>query len=251
MAFVIAVCNQKGGSGKTTTCVNLAAALGEAGKRVLVIDLDPQNNASNWLGVTDPGKGVFGVLVEGGSLKAAIHDTGNKNVAACPASPWLAGAERALAAEVGAETLLRRKLKEISSAFDFVLLDTSPHLGLLTINALVAADAVLIPVEAHVMALSGLALLQETVDAVKDRLNDRLRVIGTLACRVDARTRHSLDVVAELRRARGEEAFQTVIRESVRVAEAPSFAEPILRYDPKGPGAEDYRALAQEVLERV
>ena len=155
-----------------------------------------------------------------------------------------------MAGEVGAETLLRRKLKTVASHYDVCLVDTPPTLGVLTIGALVAADQIIVPVEAHVMALNGLAQLLETVETVQDRLNDALTLLGIVACRVDGRTKHAPEVVGELRRRFPTETFTTIIRESVRLAEAPSFGQPITAYDTKSPGAEDYRALATEVMAR-
>lgn len=247
----IAVAMQKGGSGKTTTTVNLAAALAEKGFRILVVDCDPQGNATTWLGVVDPGKGIFACLCENGSLTHAIRDTKTPGVDIVPSSPWLVGAERALASEVGAETILRRKLREVARSYDIALIDTPPTLGVLTVGALVAADAALIPCEAHVLALHGLRQLTETIETVRDRLNENLAVLGIVACRVDLRTRHSAEIVDELRRRFPAETFETAIRESVRLAECPSFGEPILAYDPKGAGTEDYRALAGEVIARL
>jgi chromosome partitioning protein len=246
----IAVAMQKGGSGKTTTAVNLAATLAEQGKRVLVVDVDPQANATGWFGVRDVGKGIFTCLCENGSVSSILTNTDTKGVDVVPASTWLVGAERALAGEVGAETLLRRRLKAITNGYDVALIDTPPTLGVLTVGALAAADEVLIPVEAHVMALNGLAQLLSTVDTVRGRLNDTLRLLGLLACRVDARTRHSQEIVDELRKRFPAETFTTVVRENIRLAEAPSFGQPITTYDAKSAGAEDYRALATEVLER-
>lgn len=247
----IAIAMQKGGSGKTTTAVNLAAALAERGQRVLVVDCDPQANASSWLGVADAGKGIFAALCENEALKPLIHETTAPGVAIIPSSPWLVGAERALASEVGAETILKRKLRPLAGSYDVALIDTPPTLGVLTVGALVAADNVLIPCEAHVLALNGLAQLLSTIETVKDRLNDKLALMGIVACRVDARTRHGVEIVEELRRRFPGETFRAVIRESVRLAEAPSFGQPITVYDPKGAGAEDYRALAGEVLGRL
>lgn len=246
----VAVAMQKGGSGKTTTTVNLAAALAEKGKRVLVVDVDPQANATSWFGVRDPGKGVFAALCENGSLSDILVRTGTEGVDLVPSSAWLVGAEKALAGEVGAETLLRRRLRAVADSYDAALIDTPPTLGVLTVGALVAADEVLVPVEAHVMALNGLAQLLQTVDAVRDRLNEGLRILGVAACRVDMRTRHSQEVVDELRKRFPAETFRTVIRENVRLAEAPSFGQPVTAYDTRSAGAEDHRALAAEVLGR-
>ena len=248
MRRTLAVVNQKGGSGKTTTTVNLAAALGERGRRVLVVDLDPQASASSWLGVRDGGRGLLDALTGNGNLADLVHNVHNGNVSAIPSSSWLVGAEKALAAEVGAETILRKKLVGLPDSWDYVLLDCPPSLGVLTVNALAAAHEVLVPVEAHVMALQGLAALLQTVDVVKDRLNPGLRVSGIVACRVDSRTRHALDVVEKVRERFGDLVFKTIVRENVRVAEAYSFAQPITEYDPRSAGAEDYRALASEVM---
>ncbi len=258
----IAVVNQKGGTAKSTTAVNLAATLAEKKRRVLLMDLDPQHSATDWLlGVdADVGKGVFVVIGENGNVSDVAHETPMEGVDLVPSSSWLVGAEKALAGEVGAETILRRKLRSEAGSiaspsgessaggYDYVLFDCPPQLGILTVNALVAADEVLVPVEAHVMALSGLAQLVETVDLVKERLNPDLEITGILACRVDARTRHAGEVVGHLRERFGDVVFSTVIRENVRLAEAPSFREPITTYDPKSAGAEDHRALAREVM---
>lgn len=244
----VSVVMQKGGSGKTTTTVNLAAALAEKGKRVLVIDLDPQGNASSWLGARDVGKGIFAALCENASFSDIRINSSVEGVSLIPSSPWLVGAERVLAAEVGAEAIVRRKLKPLSSDYDVALIDTAPSLSLLTLNALGAADELLVPVEAHVLALNGLAQLMQTVETVRERLNDRLEVLGLVACRVDARTRHAVEVVEELRKRFPEETFNTVVRESVRLAEAPSFGQSIFDYADNTAGAEDYRALASEIL---
>lgn len=247
---VIAVAMQKGGSGKTTTTVNLAAALAEKGKRVLVVDVDAQANSTSWFGVKDAGKGVFSVLCENASLADIIRETATKGVDIAPASTWLVGAEKALASEVAAETILRRRLSKLKDRWDYVLIDTPPTLGALTVNALVAADEVLVTVEAHIMALNGLAQLMETLDVVRERLNEKLKIAGLVACRVDGRTRHSTDVVDELRKRFPKDTLDTVIRENVRLAEAPSFGQPITTYEPTSTGAEDYRALAKEILKR-
>jgi chromosome partitioning protein len=246
----VAVAMQKGGSGKTTTTVNLAAALAERGKRVLVVDVDPQANATSWFGVRDAGKGVFSCLCENGSVSDILVRSAAGGVDVVPSSAWLVGAEKALAGEVGAETILRRRLKPVDGAYDVALVDTPPTLGVLTVGALVAADEVLVPVEAHVLALNGLAQLLRTVEAVRERLNEGLALLGIAACRVDARTRHAVEVVEELRKRFPAETFRTVIRENVRLAEAPSFGQPVTLYDPRSAGAEDYRALAGEVLAR-
>jgi chromosome partitioning protein len=250
MRRTLAVVNQKGGSGKTTTTVNLAAALAEKGRRVLVLDLDPQASASSWLGVKDGGRGLLDALTGNGNVADLVNVADVADVSIIPSSPWLVGVEKALASEVGAETILRRKLERLPDSWDYVLMDCSPSLGILTVAALAAAGEVLVPVEAHVMALKGLAQLLQTVDVVKERLNPRLRVSGILACRVDGRTRHALDVVEKLRERFGPLVFRTMIRENVRTAEAYSFAAPVTVYDPRSYGAEDYRSLALEILKQ-
>lgn len=246
----VAVAMQKGGGGKTTTAVNLAAALAEKGQKVLVVDTDPQANATSWFCIRDVGKGVFAALCENGSLADAVVRTETPGVNLAPSSTWLVGAERALAGEVGAETLLRRRLRLLAERYDVALVDTPSTLGVLTVGALVAADEVLVPVEAHVMVFNGLAQLLQTVATVQDRLNEDLRLLGIVACRVDGRTRHAQDVVEELRKRFPAETFGTVVRKNVRLAEAPSFGQPVTAFDTRNTGAEDYRALADEVLGR-
>ena len=244
-----AIANQKGGSGKTTTSVNLAAALGEKGRRILLIDLDPQHSATAWFGVKNAGRGVLGVFADNGSLVDLVQDVGVGGVDLVPSSPWLVGVEKILAGEVGAETILRRNLERLPpNRWDYVLIDCPPTLGVLTVNALAAVKELLVPVEAHVMALSGLAQLLQTVEVIKDRLNPELKVSGILACRVDARTRHAREVVEQLRQRSGSLVYQTVIRENIRLAECPSFGQPITLYDPKSAGAADYRGLADEII---
>jgi len=247
----IACVNQKGGSGKTTTSVNLAAALGENGARVLLIDLDPQASATNWLGITDAGRGLFDAFTDRNALEPLVQSTNAPCVEIIPASPWLVGVEKALAAEVGAETVLRGKLDAMPPRWDYVLIDCAPTLGILTVSALAAAREILVPVEAHVMALSGLAQLLQTVSVVRERLNPELELAGILACRVDARTRHALEIVEQLRERFGGAVYQTIIRENIRLAECPSFGIPITQYDTRSAGAYDYRQLAEEVARQT
>lgn len=247
----IAITNHKGGSGKTTTAVNLAAALGEKKRRVLLIDLDPQGSATSWCGIKNTDKGVFRVFVENGNVLDILSETNVPNVAVIPASPWLVGVEKALAGEVGAETILRRQLQNLpQDRWEYLIIDCPPALGILTVNALAAVREVLVPVEAHVLALEGLAQLLQTVDVVKERLNPELKICGILACRVDGRTRHAQEVVEHLQGRFGDLVYKTVIRENVRLAECPSFGKPITQYDPRSYGAQDYRALAAEVIKQ-
>ena len=248
MARLIAVTNQKGGSGKTTSAVNLAAALAEGGRRVLVMDLDPQASASTLLGVKDGGRELLDLLTGGGKLSDLVRQTNAPGVDLIPSSSWLVGIEKALAGEVAAETILRGHLTGLPAQWKYILLDCPPALGILTVNALAAAREVLVTVEAHVMALHGLARLIQTVGVIRERLNHELEITGILPCRVDVRTRHAQDIVEELRTRFGKLVFKTGIRENIRLAECPSFGQPITQYAPDSHGAEDYRALAREII---
>lgn len=245
----IALLNQKGGSGKTTTAVNLAATLAECDRRVLLLDFDPSAAASAWLGVQEQNHGLLEVLIGGGDLTELILESGFPGVDIIPSSLALSGAEKALTGEIGAETLLKRKVARLpSNRWNYLLIDCPPTLGLFTLNALSAAREVLIPVEAHVIALGGLVSLMQTVDVVRERLNPALLISGVLACRVDGRTNHSQDVVRSLREKFDSLMLRTKIRESVRLAECPSFKQPITLYASNSPGAEDYRSLAKEII---
>lgn len=245
----IAIINQKGGSGKTTTTVNLAASLAEKKRKVLVVDLDPQASTSQWFGRTTIEKGLLSVFTENIPLESVIVATDTKGIAIIPSSSWLIGLEKALANEVGAETILKQKLQALDSkAWDYILIDCPPTLGILTVNALTACDEVIVPVEARIMAVSGLVQLLQTVDVVRHRLNSNLKISGILPCRVDSRTRHSKEVVEELRKNFTTLVYKTAIRENIRLAEAPSFGKPINSYDRHSNGAADYKALAAEVI---
>jgi chromosome partitioning protein len=250
MARLIAISNQKGGSGKTTTAVNLAAALAEQGRRVLLIDLDPQHSASSWYGIRDAGRGLADLFEGKTNLLDLVSDTQTENVQIIASSAWMIEAERYLSKQVGAETILRTKLARLPDRWDYVLLDTGPALGALTVSGLATAREILVPVESHSLALDGLAQLLETVDVVQERLNPDVRITGILACRVAGRTRHCNEVVDELRSRFGDLVFTTVIRENVRLAEAHSFGQPITEYDTRSAGAADYRALATEVISK-
>ena len=247
----LAIANHKGGSGKTTTAVNLSACLAQRGKRVLVIDLDAQASASSWLGGQTAEDGLIDVFTGQRSLATLVQPTGVAGLAIVPAGPRLLGAERTLAGEVGVETVLRGEVRRLPPRqWDYVIMDCPPTLGTLTLNALTAAREVLVPVEAHVMALSGLVQLRRTIELVQQRLNPELVLSGVLACRVDGRTRHAQEVLAELRQHLGGTVLRSVIRENVRLAECPSFARPITLYAPTSTGAADYRALADEVIQQ-
>ncbi|HEY5209084.1 MAG TPA: ParA family protein [Stellaceae bacterium] len=245
---IIAIANHKGGAAKTTTAVNLAAGLAKRGRRVMLLDLDPQGNASSWLG----GEGdasMFSILTESQSIDSQLTKSTVEGLSVIPASQRLAGADRILASELAAETTLRRRLDETDLVrWDYVILDTPPALNLLTINALTAANEVLVPVEAHVLALSGVAQIVSTIGQVQARLNPKLTLTGFLLCRFDPRTRHAGDVRDRLTAKFGDQVMRTIIRENIRLAEAPSFCAPIESYAPTSQGAADYGALASEVI---
>lgn len=247
---IIAIVNQKGGSAKTTTAVNLGAALAESGKKILLIDVDPQGSSSKWLKASNTEKGLYDVFAENTSISDKIIETGISGLSIIPSSPWLIGIEKALASEVGSETILSRQLKKVSTNWDYILIDCPPALGILSLNALVAADEVLVPLETRVMALDGLAQLLRTIDTVKERLNPDLEINGIVPCRVDKRTRLSLDIIDDLKKRFNGKVYKSCIRETVKLAECPSFGIPITMYDSKSPGAQDYRSLAKEFVGR-
>jgi chromosome partitioning protein len=252
----IAVTNQKGGSGKTTTAVNLAAALGELGCRVLIVDLDPQASASGWCGIRDGGSGLFELFANydhfaaTNSIESLIQTTPIQGVEIIPSGPSLARAEKALASEPGAADILAEALSHLPQRWDFILFDCPPSLGLLTISALNACDQALVAAAAHPLTLDGLASLMQTINRIQERMNVKLQVLGVVVCRLK-RTNLSRDVVAHLRERFGDAVLTAMVRENERVAEAPSHALPITMYDPHSAGAEDYRAVAREVLARV
>jgi chromosome partitioning protein len=249
---VIAVANQKGGVGKTTTAVNLSACLAAKGRRVLLLDLDPQANATGALGVSAPedGMDLYSVVVEEKPVSGALHDTGVQGLTMVPAGQNLIGAEIELAPVIARESRLRSALAGIRSDYDFILIDCPPSLGLLTINALTAADRVPIPIQCEFYALEGLGRLISTIRLIQRSLNDRLAVEGVLLTMYDGRLNLSQQVAEEARGYLGSLVYETVIPRSVRLSEAPGFGKPIILYDPSSTGAASYLKLAEEVIAR-
>jgi chromosome partitioning protein len=249
----IGIANQKGGVGKTTTTVSLAAGLAVLGIRVLVVDLDPQGNASTGLGVrVEEGQpSVYGVLVDGDDPAEAIRPTEVDGLSLLPSSLDLAGAEVELVPAFSREHRLKRALDRIDPSIDVVLIDCPPSLGLLTINALVAADQVLVPIQCEYYALEGLSQLLRTVDLVSENLNQRLELGGVVLTMFDGRTNLAQQVVDEVRGYFGSTTFDTVIPRTVRLSEAPSFGQPITTFDPASRGARAYQRLAAEVARRL
>lgn len=252
-AFVLAVVNQKGGVGKSTTAVNLAATLADEGQQVLLVDLDPQGNATSGYGLDKNQREecVYDALLADVPLSELIEPVGVEGVFVVPATIQLAGAEIELVSAFSRETKLKQVLSPVVSNFDFVIIDCPPSLGLLTINALTAADGVLIPVQCEYYALEGLTKLLESVRLVKTHLNPGLEVFGVVMTMFDARTKLSQQVVNEVRDFFGERVFDTLIPRSVRLSEAPSFGQPVTLFDPSGRGASAYQELAKEVISRV
>jgi chromosome partitioning protein len=250
---IVAFANQKGGVGKTTTAVNSAVSLAQRGYRVLIVDSDPQGNATSSLGVDKltVGHSIYDVLVDALPLSDAIDATDRPGLDLVAATPMLAGAEIELVATGGRETRLREALAELLPRYDVVLIDCPPSLGLLTVNALTAARSVVVPIQCEFLALEGLGQLMTTVDRVKRGLNPSLDVAGVLMTMFDARTRLSAHVVDEVRRYFPHRMFGTVVPRSVRLAEAPSYGQAIVEYDPSSRGAEAYEAFVNELTTRL
>jgi chromosome partitioning protein len=252
-ARVLAVVNQKGGVGKSTTAVNLAACLGEIGKKVLLVDLDPQGNATSGFGLNRSQRGqcVYDALLGDVSIESLIEPVEVEHVFVVPATIQLAGAEIELVSAFSREAKLKRVLEPVLGDFEFVIIDCPPSLGLLTVNALTAAQGLIIPIQCEYYALEGLSKLLDSVRLVKAHLNSALGIFGVVMTMYDSRTRLSQQVVEEVRDFFDGEVFDTLIPRTVRLSEAPSFGQPIIMYDPSGKGALAYRDLAKEVVSRV
>lgn len=252
-ARIIALANQKGGVGKTTTAVNLGAALAAGGARVLLVDLDPQGNATSHLGYDKRTlkRSVYDLLVNQVELDQVTLITRRPRLDLVPAAPALAGAEIEMVGMLAREHLLGRALDGARAQYDYILIDPPPSLGLLTVNALTAADLVLIPVQTEYMALEGLSQLVNTIELVRDRLNPRLRIGGLLLTMYDVRTNLAAEVADEVRRHFPGLVFNTVIPRNIRLSEAPSYGETIYEYDPRSAGAVAYARMAEEFKRRL
>ncbi|ALC05793.1 hypothetical protein CDES_06895 [Corynebacterium deserti GIMN1.010] len=253
-ATIIAMANQKGGVGKTTSTINLGACLAEAGRKVLLVDLDPQGALTAGLGIRydEVDVTVYDLMVDNNStIHQAIHHTSVVDLDVVPANIDLSAAEIQLVNEVGREQTLARALRPVMKEYDFIILDCQPSLGLLTVNALACAHGVVIPMECEYFSLRGLALLTDTVEKVADRLNFDLEILGILVTMFDRRTSHAREVMARVVEVFDEKVFDTVITRTVRFPETSVAGEPIITWAPTSQGAEQYRALAREVIERA
>lgn len=251
-ARVIAIANQKGGVGKTTTAVNLGACLAMLGKRVLLIDIDPQGNTTSGVGINkaDVKYCVYDVIINDVNIADAIMPSGLDNLDVLPATIQLAGAEIELVPTISREVRLRRAIQGMRSRYDYIVIDCPPSLGLLTVNALTAADSVMIPIQCEYYALEGLSQLLNTVRLVQKHLNTSLEVEGVVLTMLDARTNLGLQVIEDVKKFFRDKVYKTIIPRNVRLSEAPSHGRPIIHYDPKSRGAESYMELAKEVIAR-
>jgi len=251
MGQIIAIANQKGGVAKTTTAVNLAACIAALGKRVLLIDIDPQGNASSGLGVDKKSLTycIYDVLINGLPIESVICKGEIEGLEVAPATIQLAGAEIELVTAISRETKLKKAVHELKDKYDYIFIDCPPSLGLLTINALTAAGSVIIPIQCEYYALEGLGQLINTIELIRKHLNSGLEVEGVVLTMFDARTNLSIQVVDEVKSYFKNKVYRTIIPRNVRLSEAPSHGKPIILYDPKSKGAEVYQELAKEVTE--
>ncbi len=250
MGKIVTICNQKGGTGKTTSAINLAAYLAMAGKKVMLIDLDPQANATSGIGINKHNiqKSTYHVLLEELEIKEILQPTAVNNLLLAPSNLDLTGAEVELVSALGREYRLKKALAKEKDNFDFMLIDSPPSLGLLTINALCAADSVLIPVQCEYYALEGLTQLSNTIRLVKDNLNPGLAIEGVLLTMADFRTNLTKEVIQEVRNYFKDKVYTTVIPRNIRLTEAPGYGKPILLYDKDSLGAQKYEELSKEIL---
>lgn len=251
MSKVIAVANQKGGVGKTTTAVNLSSSLAYRGKNVLLLDIDPQGNTTSGLGVDKKKifKSTYDVIINDAEIEDTLVNTPIEKLKLCPSNIQLAGAEVELVSIISRENRLKNSLEVIKNKFDFVIIDCPPSLGLLTLNSLTAANTILVPIQCEYYALEGLSQLMETVKLVQKHLNKELDVEGVVLTMFDARTNLSIQVVEEVKKHFRNKVYRTIIPRNVRLSEAPSYGLPIILYDPKSKGSECYLDLADEVIE--
>lgn len=251
MGKIIAISNQKGGVGKTTTSVNLAACIADAGKKVLLVDIDPQGNATSGVGMSGyDGASVYRVILDDVKTSEAIAHTEYKGLDIIPTAIELAGAEIELVGIDNREVLLKKALQSVRGGYDYIIIDCPPSLSLLTINALTAADSVLIPIQCEYYALEGLGQLMNTIRLMRKKLNPGLEVEGILLTMFDGRTNLCAQVVQEVRAHFSKEVFETMIPRNIRLSEAPSYGQPINVYDPRCAGAKAYAELAEELFER-
>ena len=250
MGKVISIANQKGGVGKTTTSVNISAILAKKGKKVLLIDTDPQGNATSGLGLEKKDISIYDVIIGETNIEDAVQDTQIKNLKVCPSNINLAGAEVELVSMISREYRLKEKLEESKDKYDYIIIDCPPSLGLITLNAFTASDSVLIPVQCEYYALEGLGQLINTINLVKKHLNKNLEIEGAVLTMYDARTNLSNQVVKEVKNYFDDRVYKTVIPRNVRLSEAPSYGMPISVYDPRSKGAKCYDKLVREILKK-